>query len=76
MHLQSLLQNLYDEATLVHSPIPIHHFDLYRLPSGSPPTLERLNLQVCVCVRLHVYVCVCVIVVGHPGRRDNCVSMA
>lgn len=40
-----LLQNLYDETMLAHSRVPIHHFDLYRLPSDAPPTLERLNLQ-------------------------------
>ncbi|KAF5832848.1 hypothetical protein DUNSADRAFT_11150 [Dunaliella salina] len=44
-----LLQNLYDEAMLANSRVPIHHFDLYRLPSDAPPTLERLNLQASFC---------------------------
>lgn len=41
-----IIQNLYDESMLAHSDVPIHHFDLYRLPSNSPPNLERLNMQV------------------------------
>ncbi|KAJ9506399.1 hypothetical protein QJQ45_004902 [Haematococcus lacustris] len=43
-----LLQNIYDEDVLGSGSVPIHHFDLYRLPPAAGPdevAMYRLNLD-------------------------------
>lgn len=39
-----LLQNIYEEQLTEEWP-PIHHFDLYRLPTNGQKEMQRLNLQ-------------------------------